>query len=65
MHKVNGYLAKPYDPKDLANGIEWIFHSLSQSNQLCIKAREIAIQKFDIKKVAQLHIDLYNTILLN
>jgi glycosyltransferase involved in cell wall biosynthesis len=65
MHKVNGYLAKPYDPKDLANGIEWIFHSLSQSNQLCIKAREIATQKFDIKKVAQLHIDLYNTILLN
>jgi glycosyltransferase involved in cell wall biosynthesis len=64
-HKVNGYLAKPYDPKDLAKGIEWIFDSLSKSNQLCIKAREIAIEKFDIKKVAQSHIDLYNRILLN
>ncbi len=64
MHKVNGYLAKPYDPKDLANGIEWIFDSLSKSNQLCIKAREIAIEKFDIKKVAKSHIDLYDTILL-
>jgi glycosyltransferase involved in cell wall biosynthesis len=64
-HKVNGYLAKPYDPKDLAKGIEWIFNSLSKSNQLCIKAREIAVEKFDIKQVAQSHIDLYNTILLN
>jgi glycosyltransferase involved in cell wall biosynthesis len=64
-HKVNGYLANPYDPKDLAKGIEWIFDSLSKSNQLCIKAREIAIEKFDIKKVAQSHIDLYNRILLN
>ena len=64
-HKVNGYLAKPYDPKDLANGIDWIFDSLSKSNELSIKAREIATQKFDITNVAKSHVDLYNKILLN
>mgnify|MGYP000085116280 CR=1 FL=1 len=65
QHQTNGYLAKPYDPKDLAIGIEWILQSLSKSNELSLKAREIAIEKFDIKKVAQSHIELYNRILLN
>ena len=65
VHKVNGYLAKPYEPQDLANGIEWVLQSLSKSNELSLKAREIAIEKFDIKKVAQSHIELYNRILLN
>ena len=23
-HKINGYLAQPYDEEDLANGIKWV-----------------------------------------
>jgi glycosyltransferase involved in cell wall biosynthesis len=65
IHKENGYLAKPYDPQDLARGIDWILNELSISNKLCLKARDIALQKFDIKNVAQAHIKLYNKILLN
>ena len=57
-HKVNGYLAKPYDPKDLVNGIEWIFDSLSKSNQLCLKAREIAIEKFNRDHMANLLVSI-------
>ena len=64
-HKENGYLAKPYDPQDLANGIDWILNELSISNKLCLRAREIAMQKFDIKNVALAHIELYNKVLLN
>jgi len=26
-HKENGYLAKPFDTTDLANGIEWVFNA--------------------------------------
>ena len=63
LHKKNGYLAKPYDVEDLSYGIEWIFQNLSKSNILNLNARKIAVEKFDIKKVAQLHIDLYNKIL--
>jgi glycosyltransferase involved in cell wall biosynthesis len=65
VHKENGYLATPYDAKDLANGIEWIFDNLNNSNKLNLRAREVALEKFDIKNVAKSHIKLYNNIMLN
>jgi len=65
IHKENGYLAKPYDSNDLANGINWVLNELTISNKLSKRGREIAVQKFDIKKIAQAHIALYNKILLN
>ena len=65
VHKVNGYLANPYSTNDLALGVDWIFSELQKSNALSLRAREVAVDKFDIKKVAQLHLKLYNKILLN
>lgn len=65
VHKVNGYLVTPYDTNDLAHGIDWIFNELEKSNNLSLHARELALDKFDIRKVAQSHLKLYNKILLN
>ena len=38
-HKVNGYLAKPFETEDLANGIKYVMNS-SEYVELCNKQRE-------------------------
>jgi len=63
-HKINGYLAKPFDTEDLAQGIEWIL-SLSESeyNRLCRNARDKVLKEFDSKIVAKKYIKLYEEVL--
>jgi glycosyltransferase involved in cell wall biosynthesis len=61
-HKVDGYLAKPFDAIDLANGIEWVVNS-ENYDELCQNARAKVISKFDIVKVAAKYKDLYEDIL--
>ncbi|APC91346.1 MULTISPECIES: glycosyltransferase family 4 protein [Francisella] len=57
-HKKNGYLAKPFDSQDLANGIEWI---LANDNyvSLCKNARYKVLRDFDSKVIAKKYIQLY------
>jgi len=45
-HKINGYLAKPFDTNDLAYGIEWILNAPNY-DQLRGSAREKVVQEFD------------------
>ncbi len=61
-HKINGYLAKPFDTADLAAGIEWIITN-ENYEQLCAAAREKVVAKFDSRIVAKQCIDLYTEIL--
>ena len=61
-HRKNGYLAKPFDSKDLAYGIEWILNNKNY-NQLCDNAREKVLEEFDSVVVARKYIKLYNDIL--
>jgi hypothetical protein len=58
-HKINGYLAKPFDTSDLAAGIDWVLSDDKRHKELCIKAREKAVVCFDIKKVAGQYAELY------
>ena len=58
-HKENGYLAKPFESKDLAKGIEWVLNSESY-DKLCVNAREKVIKEFDSKVVAKKYIKLYH-----
>lgn len=63
-HKVNGYLAKPFDPKDLARGLHWVLSSTQNCyNDLRKKSRELAQEKFDQVDVAKQYMDLYQSIL--
>lgn len=62
-HKVDGYLAKPYDATDLANGIEWVLEDSIRWKQLSRNAREKVVKEFDIIKVAEKYKDLYENIL--
>ncbi len=59
-HKINGYLAKPFDSKDLADGIKWVLKETS----LADKCRQKTIDCFDISKVTQQYLDLYEQVLL-
>ena len=59
-HKVNGYLAKPFDSMDLAKGIQWVLDSKSY-DLLATNSREIATKNFDSNVVAQQYIKLYES----
>lgn len=63
-HKLNGYLAKPFNTIDLAQGIEWIL-SLDESKYRDMQknARQKVLREFDAKVVAKKYVKLYEEIL--
>lgn len=62
-HKVNGYLAYPYDVIDLANGIKYVLDEDSSVGELSKNSRDKIVEVFDIKVVAQQYIDLYTELI--
>jgi len=68
-HKKNGYLATPFDVKDLANGIDWILTQLNKNNKadyktLCLNARDKVVRSFSEEIVAEKYTNLYTQLLL-
>ncbi len=61
-HQLNGYLAKPFEPQDLAHGIEWILNAPNYK-QLCDNAHDKVLTHFDSRLVAKQYIELYKDIL--
>lgn len=61
-HKQNGYLAVPYEPSDLASGIDWVINS-PEYRSLCNNAREKVVREFESSKVAKQYMELYSRIL--
>ena len=57
-HERNGYLAKPFDDNDLADGILW---TLNQSNYLRDNARKKASKNFCIEKNTKNLIKIINS----
>lgn len=57
-HKKTGYLVKPFDTRDLANGITWVLER-SDSNKLGSNAREAAVEKFSEKKISEDYVSIY------
>jgi glycosyltransferase involved in cell wall biosynthesis len=63
-HKKTGYLAKPFEPQDLAKGIEWVLNlERNEYEKLCKNAREKVLKEFDNKVIAKKYIKLYEEIL--
>ena len=60
-HKQTGYLAKAFDIKDLANGINWVLEQNDKST-LSNTIRTRAISKFAEKKIALSYIDIYKKV---
>lgn len=61
-HKINGYLAKPFESEDLANGIDYVLNAPNYNN-LCSNARTKVVKEFDDAIVAMKYEELYNNIL--
>lgn len=62
VHQHTGFLAKPFDPESLADGIYWAIHHLLD-NQISINAREKAVKTFDRSVVVPQYVALYEEIL--
>ena len=62
-HKVDGYLAKPYDIKSLKDGIEWILNELDTSNELIKNSLKKSEEKWDSIIIAKKYKALYEKIL--
>lgn len=61
-HQRNGYLARPYEASDLANGIRWVLEDAERLRGLRCAARERVKSMFDLKDIARRYSDLYEEI---
>ena len=61
-HKKNGYLAEPFEPEDLARGIDWVLNH-PEPETLSRNAREKVLREFDSKIVAKKYIELYEEVI--
>ncbi len=62
QHEINGYLAKPYDFIDYSNGIKWALTQRA-NEKVRVNIREVAIKKFNPKKIAIQYKNLYEKVL--
>lgn len=63
-HQHNGYLAKPYDPIELALGIEWVLsRGVGESIALSDNARKTAIARFSIEAMTAGYVELFKDVL--
>lgn len=65
LHKENGWLSKPFDTKDMADGILWIIEDKDRYKNLSNNAREHAIKNYDPEKIANQYKLLYEDVLNN
>ncbi len=61
-HKSTGYLAKAFDPEDLAAGICWVLDKYEENN-LSRNARNMVVRTFSSPLIAAQYISLYYRIL--
>jgi len=61
-HRINGYLATPYDTNDFANGIKFSLEN-NIDNILSLNARKKVLENFKIEDVGARYIQLYESIL--
>lgn len=62
-HEVNGYLAQPFEPADIARGIAWVLENNDQLAGVSLRARQKIENKFAMEKVASQHRSLYQELL--
>jgi glycosyltransferase involved in cell wall biosynthesis len=61
-HGDDGYLARPFSPESLAEGMAWVLGAAAEGAPLQAACRSKVEEKFDIRFCAQRHLDLYRDI---
>jgi Glycosyltransferase len=62
-HRVNGMLAAPHDPHELAEGIAYILARDDRRRHMGKAAREKVLQQYDMSVVARKYVSLYEDLL--
>lgn len=62
-HGETGWLASPFDHKDLARGIIHVLENVGSDNKMGMRAREKTVGCFSEMITAQRHLDLYRELL--
>jgi glycosyltransferase involved in cell wall biosynthesis len=62
-HQINGYLATPFEPNDLANGMKWVLEKRSRQEMLSQRARQTVEERYTLETVANQYLALYQSIL--
>lgn len=62
-HQQNGYLAKPFESEDLAQGIAWVLGDSERHAALRAHARLQVVQRYTMETVAMRYRDLYQELL--
>lgn len=58
-HQNCGYLARPYEAEDLAQGISWVLEDSDRHQHLCENARARAVAQFTLRVQAQAYQKLF------
>ncbi|MDQ8189147.1 glycosyltransferase [Roseibacillus persicicus] len=58
-HEQNGYLAEPFEPSDLAEGIRFVLADTARYETLCENAREKVVSTFSLPQVVKRHREVY------
>jgi glycosyltransferase involved in cell wall biosynthesis len=59
QHKVTGYVAMPFDPAELANGVQWLLADRPRLVEIAGNAAEDARRRFSPVTAAREYLDLY------
>lgn len=63
-HEITGYKARPFEPSALAHGIEWVLsRSAEERKTLQERARQRAVEQFDVRLAARKYQELYTNLL--
>lgn len=62
-HKETGYLAKAFDPEDLARGIAWVVSDAERNRTLGLAAREDAVARYSYPAVAGQYLEVYKKVI--
>ncbi|GGN92135.1 MULTISPECIES: glycosyltransferase family 4 protein [Haloarcula] len=62
LHEETGYLAAPYDPTDLARGIEWVLADPKRRETLGQAARNRAVEHYSLDVVGEQYRHLYSSL---
>lgn len=62
QHKINGFLAKPFNASEISSAITWVLEDKDRHNFLSINARKLVEQQFTYKIQADRYQDLFESL---
>lgn len=65
VHKKNGYIVRPHSPGEIAKALRKLFKNPDKRYQMGLKSRQMAEKDYNVKEVAQRHLEIYNLLHLN